>query len=624
MAKKRLRPGATPVETRRGPSPTLSPAARLVLPASTGLATAPSVAGLRIEPQDTTALPTDRSGRSQGGHLASVIARVHPRYTDWLPVWTGLGHAYEGDGPYLDGSALIPHARELTYQRRADGSTDFTTVTGTKRKYQQRQQLAYYENFAATIVDLFVDYQYAKLPERNVDNKEGTGKTSEVEDWWKDVDGFGTSINDWCKRYQTLTNVFGHQFVVMDRQRTGTQKRTNLSPDGGKTRPSLADVGRPMLRVYSPPDVPDWLAPQAQLSAVKFSEAVERRSLLDTVLPVDRNYFLWDSTQWAAFNTKGVQLASSPHNMGELPVAVWYAKRRSRLPIIGRSLIRDAGPFKNHYNLLSELRELLRSQTFSMLNITLADGETIDQARERLGDHAGTDALVFTRGGAAFIAPPDGPATIYAAEIANAERKMFRLVGLPWDNDSREAEAAESRRIKAADLNASLASLADNAQEVDLWAARMFYVSRYGPERGNQRFQDASIRISHPDEFHVQQLMEAAEEAKLVLELGVGPTASRLIKANIIPLALRDLDAQTKQTIDEELQAEVEREQQHKIEMEKVERETGAATIDQTRATAETTRNPPIAASAAGARKPKKRKVTYDPATQSATVTDEE
>lgn len=614
MAKRKLTPRS------RASNPIPSTAARLVIPQSTGLATAPTNS-IRIEGPDTTALPANSRG-----NVASVIARVHPRYSTWLPVWQELGHVYEGDGPLLDGSALIPHARELTYQRNGDGTTDFSIVTGSKRKFIQRKSLAYYENFAATIVDLFVDYQYAKLPERSVDNKEGTGQTSEIEDWWKDVDSYGTSINDWFKRYQTLTNVYGHQFVVVDRKRTGTQKRTNQSPNGGKTRPSLADVGAPILRIYSPPDAPDWLAPQAQLSAIKFQEPVERTSLLDTVLPQEQNYFLWDSTQWAAFNTKGNPLASSPHNMGQLPVAVWFAKRRSRIPIIGRSLIRDAGPFLNHYNLLSELRELLRSQTFSMLNIQLGPDETIDQARERLGDHAGTDALVFTKGGATFIAPPDGPASVYAQEIATSERKMFRLVGLPWESDSREAEAAESRRIKAADLNASLASLANNAQEIDQWVAQMFYVSRYGPDRGKKAYEAASIRISHPDEFHVQQLMQAAEEAKLVLELGVGPTASCLIKGTLIPLALRDLDPDTKTKIEEELEAESEREAEHKVAMEQVERETGVATVDQTKATAETTRNPPAPPVPGGsdAKKTRKRKVSYDAKSGTATVTDED
>jgi hypothetical protein len=164
---------------------------------------------------------------------------------------------------------------------------------------------------------------------------------------------------------------------------------------------------------------------------------------------------------------------------------------------------------------------------------------------------------VFTKNGTAgYVAPPDGPAARYTEELARVERKAFRLTGLPWESDSKEAESEGSRQLKAADLNSSLASLADNAEEIDYFAARMYYIATLGPQRGMEAYKEAGIRIGHPDEFHTEQLMSKAEEAKLVLELGVGPTAARLIKAGVLQLGLPDLDQDTRASIDRELEEE--------------------------------------------------------------------
>lgn len=603
---------------RRRPSSTTS-LPGITLPEPTGLATAP-----RVTPESTSALPKKGDG---GGVLASVISRTHTLYTDWLSTWQRLGYLYEGDGPYLNGEALEPHPRERTYALKGDGTTDFSQPTGFQRKYLARQALARFEDFPATIINLFADYQYQKHPERHVGRKEGLSDRAELEEWWEDVDGFGTSITAWLKRYQVLTNTFGHTFVVMDRETPNT-RRSNITPRGGKTLPvTLADLGRPILRLYTPPQAPDWLAPQGQLSAIKFQESVERANLLQTVLPTEKNYFLWDQNQWVCYNSRGSQLRASQHGMGVLPVRVWYARRRARLAIIGRSLLGTGQLYHDHYNMTSELRELLRSNVFSMLNIQLGENETVEQARLNMGQHAGTDAILFTKGSAQWIAPPDGPASIYMENISAAERKMFRLATMPWESDSTAPESGDSRRIKASDLNSSLAAMADEAEMLDLWIARMFYRARYG-KQGEARFKEAEIRISHPDEFHVEQLAAAAEDAKLVLELGVGPTATKLIKANLIPLAVRDLPPNVKQDIDQELEAAAKEEDQQKKEMAKVELETGRATIENTKATTHSTLNPPVKPGAAGdqgasgAKKARKRKVSYDPETGTATIED--
>jgi hypothetical protein len=198
----------------------------------------------------------------------------------------------------------------------------------------------------------------------------------------------------------------------------------------------------------------------------------------------------------------------------------------------------------------------MRAQTFSLLNIQLGENEELQDARGRLGDHAGVDSILWTRGGAAFIAPADSPAARYAQEIADVERKMFRLMGLPWENDSADAESEGSRKLKAMDLNKLLAGQADEAERFEYQLTRLWFIGYYGREMGLRRFKDAGLRIKHPDEFNTAQLLTVVEEARQALSLNLGATAEKLIKKNTIPILVPNVTADQKKEIEKEIDAQ--------------------------------------------------------------------
>lgn len=516
--------------------------------------------GASIPRSDDPDAPSNRRNRrpSSDAGRASAITRTHILYDHWIDRWRQLGWVYEGDGPYSDGTALVPHVREILYARKEDGTTDFDNPTGYKAKYTLRQQLARYDNFAEQIVDLFADYQYAKPPERRIEDEPTVLSRNSLTDWWKDVDGEGTPIDDWLRRYQPMVSVFGHAWVVMDRL-APTFRSFSSSPRGQKTGLSLADLGRPVLRVYPPADVLDWLSPMRRPTAIKVVEPVERTTLFSTQVSTDLRYIIWDRESWELFDARGSLQRSGAHGLGILPAFQWFAKRRTLQPMIGRSLLKDHRIFKDHFNMISEMRELFRSQVFSMLHIQLAEDETVEQARDRLGDHAGTDTLVFTKGGATYIAPPDGPVSAYATELQTLERKMFRLVSLPWETDSSQPEAEGSRQLKTEDLNVKLASLADRAEELDVWISRAYFRAMLGADAGPAAYDTASVQIRHPQKFHVEELAAKAQDLKTVLDLGVGPTATRLLKLSVLPMALPDLTPEDQTAIENELREQEER-----------------------------------------------------------------
>lgn len=488
----------------------------------------------------------------------ALISQEHPRYIEWKETWKLLGHIYEGDGPFLDGDGLVAHPREIVYATDpVTGEVDTSEIKGFTAKFYRRQKIARYENFAQTIVDTFVAYLFAKPISRVVGEESADKKRHPLEDWWDDVDGEGTSMSDWMQARQILANVFGHVWIIMDRERV--------------TGPAVsrAAQGRPILRSYVPLDVPDWLCPGNKPVAVKVVEAVERKSLFSSTLAskdqgdsaTDRSglqvqYRIWDREQWALYDQDGGAVTSGPHGFPECPVVVLYSNRRARIPLIGRSLLGDGKLFQDHYNLLSELRELLRGQTFSMLHIGLAEEEQVDEARQRLGNHAGVDNVIYTKGGAGYVAPPDGPAGVYAQTISDLERKMYRLVGLPWEGDSGVGETADSRRLKAMDLNRFLAKQASECEVAEYAIARLWFLATYG-EAGEARFDSSEVSISYPDEFHTEAILDVVNNARATISLGLGRTADKETKKRALPVLLPDLDIETKKTIEAEIEAAV-------------------------------------------------------------------
>ena len=426
--------------------------------------------------------------KTSSASAATITTAVHPRYAEWLDTWQWLGYSYEGDGPFLTGEALVAHPREINYKRDQDGSvTTPLEIIGYLPKYHRRRVLARYDNFAQKIVDMIADYQFRKTASRGFDEPNARG----VKDyllWCEDVDGNGTSLDDWLKEQSRCASVYGHMGITMERQAPLV-----------KVVRSLADQGQLVLSSYSPIDIPDWIAVRGQVQEVKLLEGVARESLLQTAAKVttaigsetvrdgeSMEIRRWTPNFFIRYDSNGAEIARVPNPLGRPPVEFMYCRRRVRVPVIGRSMLGDPKLYRDHYNMVSEMRSLLRDQTFSMLAIQLGENEEPADGRARLGKHAGTDTIIWHKGGAEFISPADGPVATYVSSIANLEDTMFRRVGLDSSGDSGGAnQSGDSRRMKAMDLNQTLSGNADEVEKFEYRIARLWFQLTYGRDAGN-------------------------------------------------------------------------------------------------------------------------------------------
>jgi len=447
----------------------------------------------------------------------------------------------------MDGTYLVGHPREYL---------DHTNPNPVKptRKLLLRRKLARYENIAGAILDQIIAALFREQVTRTI----GGQKTTEIKnahplkDWWDNVDGAYCDIDSYMSDAFALAAIFGHVFHYMDR------------PDEEEVI-TAADEPQPLLTVYTPLDVPDWReSRRGKLLAVRLLESPERTNINEALNTQRPNERIVTDEYWELQESVNGQTTKrrGDHGFGTLPIVVQYAKRRALLqPLIGDMLLGKPELYIDHYNIISETRELERGQTFGILNVPLgtgADRVPITEAQTMLGDEKGAENVMFTPGNAQFIQPDSANVTVYHEERTRLERAMFRLCGLPWESDSKDAEAEGSLQRKREDLNQRLSKFATECQKTEYSLVELWFRATYGPEQWEAKYDDAKIQIQYPSSFDITPFADLLEQAQAgqALEMGRSQTFSFELSKRLLPKFLPELPAETVETIEEEFKAE--------------------------------------------------------------------
>jgi hypothetical protein len=448
--------------------------------------------------------------------------QTHPLYQTWAPIWRKLAHVYEGTGGFLDGTYLVAHPREWKDYQKAE-------PTIPTKKLLARRELARYENIAETLIDTKRSALFRGAVTRQVgDGNKSTPHPLEL--WWQNVDAAGTGIDDWMALGFTASSVFGHAAHIMDRP-AGEAPATN------------ADEKAPYLRLYSPLDITDWLTDdRGNLTAIKLLEAIPRMSLKTAFSALDVRERIITETDFEVME-RGARTDGAEHKFGCLPVVLQYAKRRSLTQVIGQSILKDPQLYIDDYNLTSEIRALLRDQTFGLLNVILGTGDqatAVETALAMMGDEKSADNVVFTPGAMQYVQPDTGNVVVYQEERKHLVRTIFRLAQVPWESDSRDAEAEGSLKLKREDMNTVLASYADECERAEYAIAERWYRATYGADRGPEQMEKDGVVIRYPDTFDVTPFAEILEQAQAAISLEMGPTFYKELKCRLVAKFLPD------------------------------------------------------------------------------------
>lgn len=524
---------------------------------------------------------------------STSAAQAHPVYDLWAPVWRKLVHVYEGSGGFLDGTALIAHPREwldhsyVTLVDETETASDGTvTTTGRKRKVVtanpnpskpsakllERRRLARYENVAAPIVNHKIAALFRKGPDRRI--KGGVGdQVHPWLEWAENVDGAGTTYTDFMRDAWRFAAIFGHSVIVMDR---------DSDVDNPETK---AEQGQPVLRLYTALDMFDWLTDgTGSLTGVRLYEVAPRSGFEESALSAANRYRIrtltvdtFTVTEETAKATRGTikakdvkEVTSGDHGFGVLPVVVLYGKRRALTPVIGDSIIGDPQMHYDLYNLTSEKRELLRKQTFSVLNVPLGTGDQatrLEDAQAMIGESTGTTNVLFSSLPAAFIAADSANVTVYQDECDKLLRTIYRLANVPFESDSKDAEAEGSLKIKRDEMNAVLASYADELQRAEEAINALYFRAEFGA-KWEKEWERVSPESKYPEKFDLRPFDEMLQQAQAAvgLDLGRSKTFRAEHSKRLVPEFLPGLPADVADQINKEIDAlpdpELERKQE--------------------------------------------------------------
>ncbi len=345
-------------------------------------------------------------------------------------------HNARGEASGVSGACyLTPHPRE------------------SNAKYARRCEVAWFENYLAPACSRFAGYLAANPPMRDF------GGFALYQQMADDIDAQGNALD-----------VFLHDFALHAKAR-GTMLALVDAPD--------AQSGRtvPLWKMIAPEAVRSFrLGDDGKFDFVEFSGTYAAGA--DTGSSTQEAIWRFDRQGWSV-RQAGANHATdeAEHGLGECPVLIFT--ETGAFPCFG-SFSQIADISRRLFNAWSELDEILRAQTFSLLTFQVpADNPQFDAAAvaETIGTH---NMLVHSASTPQFIAPPNGPASLYLEVVGKLEARIRDISLNVEGSQSQESGLALQMRFRA--LNSALTHFARRMEDFErrAWALSARYLGMKG------------------------------------------------------------------------------------------------------------------------------------------------
>jgi len=401
-------------------------------------------------------------------------------------------------------------------------------------KYASRAACAVYENHLLTSCERFSAYLGRKSPART-----GTDNPL-VSRMVEDADDSGTALD-----------VFWHHFAINTKARGCMLLLLDMPTELPAT--SMADVisgsvrAVPYLSAIEPETVADYtLDAKGRFTELKVN-ALEK--INGELVPVLR---VWTATGWSVLRGQQV-LRQGSHPFGACPVLA-FTESGVPFPQVGKyAQIADLS--KRMYNARSELDEILRGQTFSLLTLQVPQDSAAmfkpDETAATIGIHS---LLVHQGDTPAFIAPDSGPAQTYMAQI-EAMRLAISRISMESGTEQAQGnttqiESGLSRRLRFEALNADLSTFARGLQDLE---ARMWALFHRALGLTNR------VEVTFPSDFNLTNSTAELDMLLLMQQTGFPEAALAEKRRTIVQAEFDRAEPATMQlllaSIDDQIQA---------------------------------------------------------------------
>ena len=349
------------------------------------------------------------------------------------------------------------------------------------------------------------------------------------------ADGRGTSLDELFAEAWKIAATLGHVHLLMDRDET---------------------TGLPYLVLYGPIDTPDWTTDRpGNFTSYKFLETLVRDTLDVPLSTLQYRYRIVDEREVLVAAQDGTVTFQAEHGLGRVPVATLFAKRRPLIADIGQSLF-DPSQIVDLFNLTSELRELLRNQTFGILNVPLGNGQTavsVQDAKAMMGVTSGTDSVLFTPNDAQFLQPDAANVTVYQSEREHVLRTIFRMSAMPYETDSRDSKSADALRLERSQFCQALAGFSRELERAETQICELWFATTYGADRVQAEQERAQITVKWPTSFDATPFDEIAKQALAAQALSYPHDVMTQLKKDLLAHFLPNMTAEQKNQLEKSI-----------------------------------------------------------------------
>ena len=446
-----------------------------------------------------------------------------------------LHDAYYGTGMFASGGALQKHPRE------------------SAANYTFRQQLSYYLNHTAPIINACVDPIFKDTISRDYNESEL------FETFLNDVDRLGTTLQEFMRYNSTQAKVYSVMYVLVD----------NVSEIGETVADQVNNRQLPYLVAIEPKSVYKWLTNDiGELEFFAYTSIV-----FDDEGQAKTQYHEWTRTSWTLKNDEQKVIATGEHNLGKVPIVQWFGRSSRKIDILPPpEYLAIARTNHQVYHLCSLLTQILNMQTFSTL--TLPDnGQGVDDIT--LGTNNVLMYPAESSHAPAFIAPDRGPAEIIMSVIKMLVDDMYRLSGINSVIGVQEAKSGVAKQWDFERTNQRLADFSVQCESAEKDIIELFELWTN---------MNVDYKCDYPREFKINDITDSLAQSQAVLDLGLGSNTLKVETGKkVLDSYMPNIESETFDEIVAEIEESVQRQEQDETYHNNDEVEGGADNEDATR-----------------------------------------
>lgn len=280
--------------------------------------------------------------------LYNQVTSTNQHYTDNQKRYLFLLESYMGGEEYREGHHLTRYQTE------------------TDKEYAARLLSTPLDNHCRSVVNVYNSFLFREEPDREFGD---ISNDASLEDFLKDADLEGRSLDAVMKDAATWASVFGHSYLLVSKPNVGAETRAD----------EIEQNVRPYLSILTPLTVYDWSwerGPNGYYRLTYFKYVEDVNDQISNIVEWYEDQIIMSTTD--RIQKKILNQQAMPNQLGFIPVVIAY-NQRSPVRGVGVSDIQDiADQQRAIYNELSEIEQSVRLDSHPTLvtpeNVKLGSG----------------------------------------------------------------------------------------------------------------------------------------------------------------------------------------------------------------------------------------------------------